>query len=118
VSVAELRDADGVVRGSAAIVDGKVVYTPPTDWSGSVSLSYTLTDGASTSTATVTIVVQPAESVTAVAAAGASGAAPSPAGGTLPKTGFSALAPLGAVALLLLAGLGALLVRRRAGRVS
>jgi hypothetical protein len=126
VSVAEPRDADGIVRGSAAIVDGKVVYTPPTDWSGSVSLSYTVTDGASTSTATITIVVQPAESLTALSATGAAGAAAASAGGTLPggtlpggtlpKTGFSALAPLGAVALLLLAGLGALLVSRRARR--
>jgi hypothetical protein len=117
VSVAEPRDADGVVRGTAAIVNGKVVYTPPTDWSGSVSLSYTVTDGASTSTATVTIVVQPAEPVIPLPAAGPGVAASSPAGGALPNTGFSALAPLGAVALLLLAGLGVLLVSRRARRV-
>ena len=47
----------GTQRGSVAVVDGELVYTPPTGFSGVVTFDYEITDGTSTSTATVTVTV-------------------------------------------------------------
>lgn len=38
-------DSDGTVRGSVAVVSGKVEYTPPTGWVGTVTFTYEVTDG-------------------------------------------------------------------------
>lgn len=38
-------DPDGTVRGSVAVVSGKVEYTPPTGWVGTVTFTYEITDG-------------------------------------------------------------------------
>lgn len=41
--------------GSAAIVDGQIVYTPPTNYNGPVTFTYDATDGQSIQTATVSL---------------------------------------------------------------
>jgi len=56
-SLTQPRDASHTVRGTAAVVGGKVVYTPPTGWTGTVTFDYAATDGHTTSTATVTVTV-------------------------------------------------------------
>ncbi|AGL21292.1 Ig-like domain-containing protein [Actinoplanes sp. N902-109] len=44
-------------HGTATIVDGKVQYTPPAKWSGTVSFTYTISDGTDKATSTVTVKV-------------------------------------------------------------
>ena len=56
-SLTQPRDATHTVRGAVAVVGGKVVYTPPTGWTGTVTFDYAATDGHTTSTATVTVTV-------------------------------------------------------------
>ncbi|MBT0993303.1 tandem-95 repeat protein [Cellulomonas sp. DKR-3] len=51
------RDQDDVVRGEVAVVDGRVVYTPPTGWTGTVTFDYAATDGHTQDAATVTVTV-------------------------------------------------------------
>ncbi|MBD7920131.1 tandem-95 repeat protein [Cellulomonas sp. Sa3CUA2] len=51
------RDADGVVRGSAAIEGGQVRFTPTPGFAGTVTFTYAVTDGTTADTATVTVVV-------------------------------------------------------------
>jgi hypothetical protein len=47
-------------HGTAIIVGGKIRYTPPADYSGTVTFDYTTTDGSATATATVTVTVNKA----------------------------------------------------------
>ncbi|QWC15844.1 tandem-95 repeat protein [Cellulomonas dongxiuzhuiae] len=51
------RDADGVVRGSAAIEDGQVRFSPTPGFAGTVTFTYAVSDATAADTATVTVVV-------------------------------------------------------------
>lgn len=54
-------DADGTPRGSLTVVDGSPVYTPPSGWSGTVTFTYTVSDGnGGTATGIVTVRVNAA----------------------------------------------------------
>jgi len=64
-SVTVPQDAGGVPRGSVAVVDGIVTYTPRAGFSDLVTCSYRVTDGTAQATATVTITVQSAPPVAA-----------------------------------------------------
>ncbi|WP_197465357.1 Ig-like domain-containing protein [Marinomonas sp. TW1] len=44
-------------QGSASVVDGKLVFTPATDFNGYVDVTYTVSDGTDSTQATVTIAV-------------------------------------------------------------
>jgi hypothetical protein len=46
-------------NGTAFISGTNVVFTPPTNWSGTVGFNYTLFDGSNSSTASVTVTVTP-----------------------------------------------------------
>ena len=48
-------DADGTPRGSVAVVDGVVTYTPPTGWSGDVTFEYVVSDGTATRRGTASV---------------------------------------------------------------
>ena len=48
-------DSSGLPRGTVTIVGGRLQYTPPTGFSGVVTVTYRVTDGALTSTGTLTI---------------------------------------------------------------
>ncbi|MBO3094808.1 Ig-like domain-containing protein, partial [Cellulomonas dongxiuzhuiae] len=51
------RDADGVVRGSAAIEGGQVRFSPTPGFAGTVTFTYAVSDATAADTATVTVVV-------------------------------------------------------------
>ncbi|WP_019135425.1 beta strand repeat-containing protein [Cellulomonas massiliensis] len=51
-------DGDGTTRGTVAVVDGEVLYTPPAGWAGTVTFSYDATDGHESTTGTVTVTVR------------------------------------------------------------
>ncbi|MGW6131064.1 beta strand repeat-containing protein [Cellulomonas sp. NPDC055163] len=118
-------------HGSVAIVGDEVVYTPEPGYTGTVSFTYTLSDGqGGTSTATVTLDVEgtvpsaPAPVVPVAPAPTAPAPVTTPGGGT--ASGSGSLAATGAdagllatLASLLLAAGGALVGltrRRRRGR--
>ncbi|MBX9246366.1 tandem-95 repeat protein [Actinotalea ferrariae] len=92
--------------GTVTIVDGRLVYTPVAGFSGTVTFTYTVSDGqGGTATTTVTIDVVAAPPA---AAAGVAGAAT----GALPRTGVEVGTAAGVAALLLLLG-GALVLGAR-----
>ncbi len=63
-SVTAPLDGQDTPRGTAVVEDGKVRYTPPTGFAGTVSFGVTVTDGhGGTSTAPVTVVVDNAPPV-------------------------------------------------------
>ena len=47
----------GAVNGTVALVAGNVVFTPPGNYSGPASFTYTVSDGLNTATATVSVTV-------------------------------------------------------------
>jgi len=50
-------DADGTPAGTATVVDGQVLYTPPPGFAGEVTFEYGVTDGDVVVTTTVTVTV-------------------------------------------------------------
>jgi len=53
-----ISSVQGATNGSVALVGGNVVFTPPTDYNGPASFTYTVSDGhGGTSTATVNVTV-------------------------------------------------------------
>ncbi len=58
-SLTDPLDGSGTRRGDVAIENGEVRYTPPAGWSGTVTLTYGLSDGeGGTATGAVTVVVE------------------------------------------------------------
>lgn len=89
--------------GSVAIVDGRLVYTPEPGFTGTVTFTYTVSDGqGGLTTSTATVDVQPAEVAQGVST-----------GGALATTGAQVAGLVGLAALLLAAGTVLLVVRRR-----
>lgn len=99
-------------HGTVEIVDGKLVYTPEPGWSGSVTFTYTVSDGqGGLTTSSVTLDVPAAATAPAPTAPAAT--APAAAGEQLAITGAAGVAPLAGLGLLLVAAGLALVVSRR-----
>ncbi len=79
-------DASGTVRGTVAVVDGELVYTPPTGFSGVVTFAYAVVANGLESIATVTVTVA-APVVDPAPADGSGGTDPAPGDGTDPAGG-------------------------------
>lgn len=69
-------DADGDEHGTAVLEGGQVRYTPPAGFAGTVTFSYTVTDGELESTALVTVVVANAPPVATDDTAGTAAGTP------------------------------------------
>ena len=76
-------DSGGVHRGTVTLVGGQLVFVPPAGFAGTVTFSYSITNGLGvTSTASVTVTVQPlalatgATTVTVAAGAGSVSVSP------------------------------------------
>ncbi|WP_405198558.1 tandem-95 repeat protein [Christiangramia sp. LLG6405-1] len=54
-----INDFTQPANGTVTLVDGELVYTPNTDFTGTDTFEYTITDGDQTDTATVTVTVTP-----------------------------------------------------------
>ena len=79
-------DASGAVRGTVAVVDGDLVHTPPTGFSGVVTFAYVVVANGLESIATVTVTVA-APVVDPAPADGSGGTDPAPGDGTDPAGG-------------------------------